>query len=368
MKIVHVVGARPNFMKIAPTMAALAAREGIEQFLVHTGQHYDELLSGAFFEELDLPEPDHFLGIGSGTHAEQTARIILALEPLLASEAPDAVLVAGDANSTMAPALAAAKIDLPVVHLEAGLRSGDRSMPEEVNRIVADHVADLLLTPSRDADENLVSEGVEPERIRFVGNTMIDSLLRFESKARRLTVARTDYGVEDYVLVTLHRPSLVDDSSRLGEVLDVLDEIAVEHPVLFPVHPRTQETIRRLDRRSRRVRLLDPQPYLRFLSLEIDASAVVTDSGGVQEETTVLGVPCFTLRSTTERPITVSQGTNHVLGIGRAALAELKAALRGPLSRDPCSVEGWDGRAGFRAAAAVVERYGPALRARAALG
>lgn len=368
MRIVHVVGARPNFMKIAPTMAALTDRTAAKQCLVHTGQHYDEALSDAFFHDLDLPEPDYFLGVGSGNHAEQTAAILLGLEPLLRRETPDAVVVAGDANSTMAAAITAAKLDVPVVHLEAGLRSWDRSMPEEVNRVVADHVADLLLTPSHDADKNLASEGVDAERIRFVGNTMIDSLLRYEREARRLAVARTDFNAEDYLLVTLHRPSLVDDAGLLGEVLDVLDEIAVDRPVLFPMHPRTVKTLRRLGRSPRRVQLLDPQPYLRFLSLEIDASAVLTDSGGVQEETTVIGVPCFTLRSTTERPITVSEGTNRVLGVGRTALASLKAELCQPLSRDPQAPEGWDGRAGLRVADAIVERYGRALSAQAALG
>lgn len=367
MKIVHVVGARPNFMKVAPTMDALSSLERVDQLLIHTGQHYDAELSDVFFEDLDLPEPDHFLGVGSGSHAEQTGRIMLALEPLLASEAPDAVLVAGDANSTMASALTAAKTDVPVVHLEAGLRSRDRSMPEEINRIVADHLADLLLTPSRDADENLISEGVVSERIRFVGNTMIDSLLLHEPKARRLAVARTDYDVEDYLLVTLHRPSLVDDLTRLGEVLAVLDEIAIERPVLFPVHPRTRKNLRRQGWHPSRVRLLDPQPYLRFLSLEIDAAAVLTDSGGIQEETTVLGVPCFTLRSTTERPVTVSEGTNRVLGVGRTALAALEAALHQPLTRHPCMPEGWDGRAAVRVAEAILDRYARPLRPPAAV-
>jgi UDP-N-acetylglucosamine 2-epimerase (non-hydrolysing) len=348
-------------------MSGLAERD-VTQSLVHTGQHYDEVMSDAFFEDLDLPHPDHFLGIGSGSHAEQTARIMLALEPLLTREGCDAVVVAGDANSTMAAAVAAAKINLPVVHLEAGLRSADREMPEEINRVVADHVSDLLLTPSRDADENLTREGVDSERVRFIGNTMIDSLRRHEPDARALKVAETEYGVAEYVLVTLHRPSLVDDSQRLRAVLEVLDEIAIERPVLFPVHPRTQGNLRSAHWHPERVRLIDPQPYLRFLSLQSDAFAVLTDSGGVQEETTVLGVPCFTLRSTTERPITVSQGTNRVLGIGPDALTAFRDALRDPLDRRPRAPEGWDGRAGVRAADAIVERYGHGASSRARFG
>jgi UDP-N-acetylglucosamine 2-epimerase (non-hydrolysing) len=359
IKIVHIVGARPNFMKVAPTMAALTAA-GVEQRLVHTGQHYDDLLSDAFVEDLELPQPHYLLGAGSGSHAEQTARIMVALEPVLARERPDAVLVAGDANSTMAAAVTAAKLALPVVHLEAGLRSGDRSMPEETNRIVADHVADLLLTPSRDADANLLAEGVPKERIRFVGNTMIDSLRRFEAAARSLEVASVDYGVDDYILVTLHRPSLVDEPARLAEVVQMLEDVAIERPVLFPVHPRTAKNLRSTGWRPQRVRLLAPQTYLRFLSLELGASAVLTDSGGVQEETTVFGVPCFTLRTTTERPITVSEGTNRVLGIGRDALDAFRAALREPLRARPSAPERWDGRAGVRAAEAIIERYGTA--------
>jgi UDP-N-acetylglucosamine 2-epimerase (non-hydrolysing) len=345
-------------MKVAPMMAALGGHSDIDQRLVHTGQHYDDELSGAFLKDLELPEPDEFLGIGSRSHAEQAARIMLALEPVLAREQPDAVLVAGDANSTMAAAIAAAKMNLPVIHLEAGLRSGDRSMPEEINRIVADHLADLLLTPTRDADENLLTEGIPADRIRFVGNTMIDSLRRYEAAARTLDVAGNDYGVEGYVLVTLHRPALVDDPERLVEVLDVLEEIAVERPVLFPVHPRTAKNLNAAGARAHRVRLLEPQRYLRFLSLQLSAYAVVTDSGGVQEETTILGVPCFTLRTSTERPVTVSEGTNRVLGVGTEALADLRAALEAPLERRPRVPEGWDGEAANRAADAVVERYG----------
>jgi len=358
MRVLHVVGTRPNFMKIAPVMTALDRVKDVAQVLVHTGQHYDASLSGAFFEDLDLPAPTHFLGVGSGSHSEQAARVMLALEPVLAAEAPDAVLVPGDVNSSVAAALTAAKEGWPVVHLEAGLRSGDRTMPEELNRIVIDHLTDLLLTPSRDADSNLESEGIPRERIAFVGNVMIDTLRRYEERAREMDLARTEEGLEDYVLVTLHRPALVDDPERMVEVMTVLEECAERLGVIFPVHPRTARALASVGWRPDRVRLLEPQGYLRFLSLEASASAVVTDSGGVQEETTVLGVPCFTLRTTTERPITVTEGTNRILGTGAAALEALRRALDDLPSVRPSEPEGWDGRAASRVAQALVERYG----------
>ncbi|MFN2470682.1 MAG: non-hydrolyzing UDP-N-acetylglucosamine 2-epimerase [Gaiellaceae bacterium] len=363
MKIVHVVGARPNFMKVAPTMGALSDEHGVEQRLVHTGQHYDRTLSEAFFEDLDMPYPDAFLGVGSGSHAQQTALVMTRLESLIVEEAPDAVLVAGDTNSTMAAALCAAKLNTPVVHLEAGLRSGDRTMPEEVNRIVADHVAEVLLTPSRDADANLLGEGISGDSIAFVGNTMIDSLRRYEEQARDLEVGRRDYGCEGYVLVTLHRPALVDDANCLVEVMDHLEDVAAERAVLFPLHPRTRSVLRAAGWRPSRVRLLEPQSYIRFLSLQIGAFAVLTDSGGVQEETTVLGIPCFTLRTTTERPVTVTEGTNRVLGLGTEALETFREALEGGLPRRAVVPERWDGRAAQRVAEVVVGHYARALSA-----
>ncbi len=359
MKIVHLVGTRPNFMKVAPVIAALERREGVAQQLVHTGQHYDHALSDAFFEDLEMPYPDQFLAVGSGTHGEQTARVILALEPLLAAERPDVLLVPGDVNSTLAGALTAVKLDIPVAHLEAGLRSRDRSMPEEHNRVATDHLSDLLLTPSPDADENLRSENVPAERIARVGNVMIDSLRRHEEAAARLQVAATELGAEDYLLVTLHRPALVDVPARLIEVMEVLEELARERAVIFPVHPRTAARLEDSGFRPERVTLVGPQGYLRFLSLELDATAVVTDSGGIQEETTVLGIPCFTLRANTERPITVSEGTNRVLGVGADALAALAAAISAGLPpRNPVVPEGWDGRAAERVADALLARYG----------
>ncbi len=339
-------------------MRALDAFDGVMQRLVHTGQHYDPGLSDVFFQDLEMPHSDYFLEIGSGTHAQQTARVILALEPILAEERPDVLLVPGDVNSTFAGALAAAKLGVSVVHLEAGLRSGDRSMPEEHNRVLTDHVADLLLTPSRDADVNLRREGIPAERIAFVGNTMIDSLRRYERRARDLDVARVEYGVSDHLLVTLHRPSLVDDLERLINTMRVLETVSEARPVLFPVHPRTASRLAAARWSPRGVKLLEPQGYLRFLSLLASAGAVLTDSGGIQEEATVLGVPCFTLRTTTERPITVEMGINRVLGIGPEALTEFRAALEGDLQRNPRIPEGWDGRAAERAADALVQRYG----------
>ena len=360
MKVVHIVGTRPNFMKIAPVMHHMAADESIDQVLVHTGQHYDPTLSDSFFHELELPYPDHFLQVGSASHAEQTARVLTALEPVLMAEKPHVLLVPGDVNSTMAAALTAVKLGIPVAHLEAGLRSRDRSMPEEHNRVVTDHLSDLLLTPSTDADRNLLAEGIPPERIEFVGNVMIDSLRTFEARARAMDLAGTEFGVEGPLLVTLHRPGLVDHPDRLLEVMDVIEEVAVERAVLFPVHPRTAQVLDSTGWSPSRVRLLEPQSYLRFLSLMLSASAVLTDSGGIQEETTALGIPCFPLRATTERPITVAQGTNKVVGVGSEGLARFRAALGDARARSASTSipERWDGHAAPRCADALVARYG----------
>ena len=356
VKVLHVVGTRPNYMKIAPLMAALEGRPGIEQRLVHTAQHYDRAMSGVFFEEMDLPRPDHFLGVGSGSHGAQVAKVIMGVERVVAEERPDVVVVPGDVNSTMGAAVAAAKMDVPVAHLEAGLRSYDRTMPEERNRVITDHLAELLLTPSRDADSNLAAEGIPPERISFVGNVMIDSLRAYEARARELDIAGGELGVRDHVLVTLHRPTLVDHPERLLEAMETLETVGRSRPVIFPVHPRTRSMLDGEGWRGRHVLLLEPQGYVRFLSLMVTASAVLTDSGGIQEETTVLGVPCFTLRDTTERPITVSEGTNRLLGTGPEALdafAELVAGARPGPARVP---EAWDGHAAGRAADALIDR------------
>lgn len=354
--VLHVVGARPNFMKVSPLMAALA-RRGAAQRLVHTGQHFDDRMSGVFFEELGLPRPDADLGVGSGSHGEQTARTMIALERFIAgaSPRPSLVVVPGDVNSTVAAALVAAKLNVPVAHLEAGLRSYDRTMPEEVNRVVTDHVSQLLLTPSPDADENLRREGLL-DRAVLVGNVMIDTLRAHLPRARDLGVPRA-MGLEPgrYAVVTLHRPSNVDEPEALLRILWALGRIARELPVVFPVHPRTRARLAdpRLAAAAAPLRLVEPQGYLEFLSLTSAARLVLTDSGGLQEESTALGVPCLTLRENTERPITVSEGTNEVVGTDPERI--VSAALRAlGAQRPPRCPALWDGRAGERAADAVM--------------
>jgi UDP-N-acetylglucosamine 2-epimerase (non-hydrolysing) len=357
--VVHVVGARPNYMKVAPVYAELERRGRLDQRLVHTGQHFDALLKDVFFAELPLPRPHVELHTGAGSHAEQTGRALIELERVFIDLQPDLVVVAGDVNSTLAGALAAVKVGIPVCHIESGLRSFDWRMPEEHNRRIADHLSTLLLTHSEDANENLAAEGIPEERIAFVGNTMIDTLLASLDAARALESWR-EYGLEPgkYALVTLHRPSLVDVPELLGRTIDALDEVARTLPVIFPVHPRTRRTLEAgglAERTS--VLLTEPLPYRPFLSLEADAAAVVTDSGGIQEETTVLGVPCFTLRDNTERPVTVTLGTNTVLGLEPDALREIPSLLgeRRPAQVPPL----WDGRAGERAADAVERLFAP---------
>jgi UDP-N-acetylglucosamine 2-epimerase (non-hydrolysing) len=354
--VAHVVGARPNYMKVAPLYAELERLGHVEQRLVHTGQHYDGLLKDVFFEELPLPRPHVELAVGSGSHAEQTARALVGLEETFLELSPDLVVVPGDVNSTLAGALAAVKLGIPVCHLEAGLRSHDWSMPEEHNRRVADHLSTLLLTHSESADENLRHEGIDETRIRLVGNTMIDTLLATLDTARAQEEWRR-WGLVagQYLLVTLHRPALVDDSERLAETISALGEIARELPVIFPLHPRTAARIERLGTPIRSgVTLTGPLPYRSFLSLASSAAGVLTDSGGVQEEATVLTVPCFTLRANTERPVTVTEGTNVLLGLEPERILEIPDLLVGaaPSARMPAL---WDGRAGGRAAAAVVE-------------
>lgn len=350
----YLVGARPNFIKMAPVVDAMRALRPLAQhLLIHTGQHYDDRMSRVFFEELSLPKPDFFLGVGSGSHGYQTGAAMSRIEPVLIETHTDVLVVPGDVNSTLAGALAATKLGVRVVHLESGLRSRDRSMPEEINRIVADHIANLCLVHSWSAVENLTAEGIPASRVRMVGNTMIDSLVRHLSLAEQSQIA-DQLGVEkgNYLLVTLHRPSLVE-SHDLAAVVRVLEDLADEIPVVFPVHPRTREA---LDRRAigRRLTLTPPMPYLDFLHLEANARAVVTDSGGVQEETTFLGVPCLTLRNNTERPVTVTAGTNQVIGSGPDGLRDIWTRLRN-VQRPQQPPDGWDGLAGPRAAAAIVE-------------
>ena len=312
MKLLHVVGARPNFPKLAPVYRA-GVSAGIEQVVVHTGQHYDDLLSEGFFRDLQIPSPHVNLEVGSGSHAQQTARIMERFEPVLIAEQPDWLVVYGDVNSTMATALVAAKLGVRIAHVEAGLRSGDRTMPEEVNRLVADRLASLLLTPSRDAGAALLAEGTLPEQIVFVGNVMIDSLLHALPSAIATGAADRLGRPGEHVVVTRHRPSNVDDPTRLRALIDALARIALVRPVLFPMHPRTRERLEQSNLDTGAVVLMDSLPYFEMVDLVRSAHAVVTDSGGLQEETTALGVPCFTVRDNTERPVTVTEGTNQLV-------------------------------------------------------
>jgi UDP-N-acetylglucosamine 2-epimerase (non-hydrolysing) len=353
--VAHIVGARPNYMKVAPVYAALERRGLVRQRLIHTGQHYDAAVNDVFFAELPLPRPHVQLEVRSGMHGEQTARALDGLERVFVDMRPDLVLVPGDVNSTVAAALAAVKLHIPVCHLEAGLRSFDWGMPEEHNRRVADHLSSLLLTHSEDADRNLANEGIEPGRVAFVGNTMIDTLLANVGAARELATC-AEHGVDrgEYVLVTLHRPSLVDDPDLLIRTMRALDAVARELPVVFPVHPRTRNRLATLGLADRtRVRLAEPLSYRPFLSLQADAAAVVTDSGGVQEETTALGVPCYTLRDNTERPVTLTHGTNVLLGLEPERLEDIPALLHSDGRRNGLRPPLWDGGAGDRAARAI---------------
>jgi len=346
MHILHVVGARPNFMKAAPVFHALNAA-GARQTLIHTGQHYDHNMSGVFFSQLEIPDPDVNLGIGSGSHARQTADIMTTFEPVLLERRPDVVLVYGDVNSTVAATLVCAKLGVRVGHVEAGLRSFDRTMPEEINRVVTDRLADLLFTPSEDGDANLRYEGVSPDKIHLVGNVMIDSLIRLLPTAASMP----KNGFPDYyALVTLHRPSNVDDNESLRSILESLQEVNSELNVVFPVHPRTRQRIAEFGCRAETLHVLDPLPYIEFLALQSRAAVVITDSGGIQEETTYLGIPCLTLRSNTERPITVEMGTNVIVGRDREKLRrELLKIVAGKAKRGNIPPL-WDGRTGERIA------------------
>ena len=354
MRIVYVVGTRPNFVKTAPVIAALRARiPAGRHAIVHTGQHYDRLMSEVFLEELGVPAPDHMLEVGSGSHAQQTARVMERLEPVLTEERPDLVVVPGDVNSTVAAALTAAKLQIPVAHIEAGLRSFDRTMPEELNRIVTDQLADQLFIHSPEAEDNLHAEGIPAERIHFVGNTMIDTLVALESRFRGAGAA-AKLGVQPggFVLVTLHRPALVD-GPLLSETIGQLAALARELPVVFPVHPRTRAMMEAIDSEHPGLLLCEPLGYLDFLSLLADARAVLTDSGGIQEETTYLGIPCFTLRANTERPITLTAGTNTLLGLDPAAISQILLALAQRPANPPEPPPLWDGHTAERIAAVI---------------
>ena len=357
MRILHVVGTRPNFVKLVPVMRALSTVDGTSQTLVHTGQHYDPRMSDVFFQQLDIAPADVNLGVGSSSHARQTAEVMSNLEPVLMERKPDMVLVYGDVNSTVAAALVGAKLLIPVGHVEAGLRSFDRTMPEEINRLLTDQLADLHFTPSADANENLLREGVPPEKIHLIGNVMIDTLVRLlpEAMERWSGAELRPWSGRRYALVTLHRPTNVDDPSMLASIMETLAEISQDLPVIFPVHPRTRERLATLDVTHAHggVHTVDPLSYLDFLALQRYATVVITDSGGVQEETTYLGVPCLTLRENTERPITVSLGTNTLMGQDLERLrANVKRVLTGEGKRGQIPPL-WDGHAAERIADAI---------------
>ncbi len=361
MKAIVVVGARPNFMKAAPLIREFRARRRFETLLVHTGQHYDENMSRIFFEDLELPPPDTHLGVGSGTHAEQTAKIMVAFEEVVRATRPDLIIVVGDVNSTLACSLVGAKMLVPVAHVEAGLRSFDLTMPEEINRMVTDILSRYCFTTSPEAEVNLKREGVSADRIFYVGNIMIDSLLGYLDKAERSRVLDS-LGVapNGYILVTLHRPSNVDDLAVFGGILGVLAELSRTIPVVFPVHPRTRKMIESADPPfglPAGLRLVEPLGYLDFIKAERHARIVITDSGGIQEETTVLGVPCMTIRENTERPITIEMGTNRLIGTDpRRILSSAREILGGdlPPHRVPPL---WDGKTAGRIADILERRY-----------
>ena len=362
LKILSVVGGRPNFPKIAPILEAMTEAPEIVSRLVHTGQHYDHAMSQAFFEDLAIPAPDFFLGVGSGSHAEQTAKVMIAFEQVLLGERPDLVVVVGDVNSTLAAALVAAKCLVPVAHVEAGLRSGDRTMPEEINRILTDHCADYLFTHSDDADANLRAEGIPGEKIFLTGNVMIDTLRKCEGLARkRRTAEGLGLSAQGYALLTLHRPSNVDDPAVFGRILDGLEAVLADLPVLFPIHPRSRKRLEEFGLGARiarlgNLRLTDPLGYLTFLGLMMEARLVLTDSGGIQEETTALGVPCLTLRESTERPVTVRLGTNRLVGTDPDRLRqEARRILEGGSPRGSLPPL-WDGQAAKRIVA-ILRRH-----------
>ncbi|HEY2860244.1 MAG TPA: UDP-N-acetylglucosamine 2-epimerase (non-hydrolyzing) [Terracidiphilus sp.] len=351
MKVLHVVGARPNFMKMAPVHKALAAR-GHLQFIVHTGQHYDAQMSDIFFKELDIPEPDENLQIGSGSHAQQTALIMQRFESALVTHTPDLVLVYGDVNSTVAATLVCAKLGIRSGHVEAGLRSFDRSMPEEINRLVTDQLADLLFTPSVEGNENLAREGVAPAKVFLVGNVMIDTLVRLLPQADAAwTGLKAALGLGAFGLVTIHRPSNADDDIIFPALFHTLQELSRELPLLFPIHPRTKRKWSALlTHASPTLKIIDPIGYIDCLALQKNAAVVISDSGGIQEETTFLGTPCITVRENTERPVTLTLGTNVLIGHNMDLLKEhfhrsFKSALR-----PPCAVPLWDGKAAGRIA------------------
>jgi len=357
-RIFLIVGARPNFMKMAPLYFVLARTQNVDPVIVHTGQHYDYAMSQAFFEDLELPEAHHFLGAGSGSHAEQTARVMIEFEKVLAADHADLVVVFGDVNSTLACSLTAKKLLIPVAHVEAGLRSFDETMPEEINRRVTDTISDLLFTPSADGDANLIAEGIEEQRIHRVGNIMIDSLVtilgRIDRDQETDILRRLNLDRGGYALVTLHRPSNVDDPESLRQILEYLNDLAGRVPVIFPMHPRTRKNIETfgIDLPLREtLQMIDPVRYREFIVLEKDAKFILTDSGGIQEETTYLGLPCLTLRPNTERPVTISEGTNELVDL--ATVAEKSQRILDGDWKTGRAPALWDGRTAERIARVI---------------
>lgn len=359
--VVMAVGARPNFMKLAPLWKRLSAHRALHPLIVHTGQHYDQNMSGAFFEELELPAPHISLGVGSGSHGWQTARVLEGFENTLLDLAPDLVIVFGDVNSTLACSLAAAKLNMPLAHVEAGLRSRNRRMPEEINRILTDHLADYLFAPSEDSVSNLLHEGIPRSSIFLVGNIMIDTLYQGLERAMDSGVlARLGVAEKQYLLVTLHRAENVDDAARVAIVLHIVKQLQEQYRIVFPMHPRTRKRLDALNLLDRlesmdNIRLCRPLGYIDFIRLEHDALAVLTDSGGVQEETTVMGVPCVTLRDETERPVTVSMGTNRVTGLDATAVLEAIDDIMAGRWAKGCQPDLWDGRTALRIEAILLE-------------
>ncbi|HEX4163864.1 MAG TPA: UDP-N-acetylglucosamine 2-epimerase (non-hydrolyzing) [Bryobacteraceae bacterium] len=357
-RLAVLAGARPNFMKVAPLMAAIATDPAFETILIHTGQHYDDSMSGSFLRDLQIPHPRHHLQVGSGSHAQQTAEIMRRLEPVLLSENPDGVIVVGDVNSTVAGALVASKLGLPVIHAEAGLRSFDRTMPEEINRIVTDAISDLLLVTEESGRKNLLLEGKSQGQIEFVGNLMVDSLRRHLEDALKTDVlARLAIAPGPFGLVTLHRPANVDDESKLAEIAEALRVISADLTLYWPVHPRTRARLESIAAKlPPAIHLLDPLGYFDFLHLQAKAAAILTDSGGIQEESTVLGVPCLTIRENTERPATIEYGTNRLAGTSRDSILKTWQEIRqSPKSGSIPPL--WDGQAGVRCHAAIQRFY-----------
>jgi len=358
-KIILLAGARPNYMKIFPVWREIKSRQaGLDPVIVHTGQHYDAVMSDIFFRDFGMPPPDHFLGVGSASHAIQTAKVMTALEPLLEKIRPDLLVVPGDVNSTLAGALTGVKMGIRVAHIEAGLRSSDRTMPEEINRIVTDSISDILFTSCRDADENLLREGIPPEKIFFVGNVMIDSLCRILPAAEKSDVIRRlGLTPREYFAVTLHRPSNVDEPAMLERIMVMLGRVAATAPVIFPVHPRTRSVLQKHKLKCPAgVTLLDPMGYVEFLALMAGAGTVVTDSGGIQEETSFLGIPCLTLRPNTERPVTIREGTNRLLNLEANPVETVLEKFSARHDAKPAGIDGWDGHAAQRIVDAL-EKY-----------